>query len=109
MLEDLAGVLGMGLRPAGADRRWTTATDPSLLALRDFLRGRPDLGSLEDLGWEGASVDTDRVVDRAVQVFRAEARRRKDWAFADRLRDLLRALRVEVKDTPQGPRWEYLR
>jgi cysteinyl-tRNA synthetase len=108
-LEELAGVLGVGLRPGGADGRRTTVTDPSLLALRDFLRGRPDLGSLEDLGWDGATVDTDRVVDRAVQVFRAEARRRKDWAFADRLRDLLRALRVEVKDTPQGPRWEYLR
>jgi cysteinyl-tRNA synthetase len=46
------------------------------------------------------------VVDRAVLVFRAQARRQKDWAFADRLRDLLRQLGVEVKDTPQGPRWE---
>jgi cysteinyl-tRNA synthetase len=108
-LEALVGVLGIAARPGGGDRRRVAAADAPLLALRDFLRGRPDLGNLDGLEWEGTTVDTDPVVERAVQVFRAEARRRKDWAFADRLRDLLRELQVEVKDTPQGPRWDYLR
>ncbi len=106
-LEELAAVLGIGLRATVGVRLRVPAGDHRLLALRDLLAGRPDLGSIQDLAWDGTPVELDRIVDRAVQVFRAEARRRKDWAFADRLRDLLRQLGVEVKDTPQGPRWEY--
>ena len=36
---------------------------------------------------------------------RAEARARKDWAAADRVRDALAAAGVAVEDTPNGPRW----
>jgi cysteinyl-tRNA synthetase len=35
--------------------------------------------------------------------FREEARQKKDWATADRLRDELRAEGWSVEDTPQGP------
>ena len=105
-LEELAVVLGIGLRMASGAPRLLKGEE-RLLALRDLLAGRPDLGSIEDLAWDGATVELDQIVERAVRVFRAEARRRGEWAFADRLRDLLRQVRVEVKDTPQGPRWEY--
>ncbi len=40
---------------------------------------------------------------------REEARRRKDFALADRVRDRLRALGVVVEDTPEGPRWRLER
>ena len=36
---------------------------------------------------------------------REEARARKDWAEADRIRDALAAERVVIDDTPEGPRW----
>lgn len=36
---------------------------------------------------------------------RAAARRRKDWATSDRLRDELHAMGVRVVDTPEGQRW----
>jgi len=36
---------------------------------------------------------------------REAARRRKDWAAADRLRDQLAAEGVVIEDTPRGPRW----
>ena len=60
--------------------------------------------------WSGSGVTTDLhgVVDRLVEVAlqeRAEARTRKDWAAADRVRDALAAAGVLVEDTPTGPRW----
>ena len=59
-------------------------------------------------GGSGASADLHGVVDRLVAVAlqeRAEARARKDWAAADRVRDALTAAGVVVEDTPNGPRW----
>ncbi len=40
---------------------------------------------------------------------RQAARARKDFAAADAIRDQLKALGVQVEDTPQGPRWELIR
>ncbi|REJ33561.1 MAG: cysteine--tRNA ligase [Bacillota bacterium] len=37
---------------------------------------------------------------------RQEARARKDWATADRIRDRLRELGIIVEDTPTGSRWK---
>ncbi len=37
---------------------------------------------------------------------RNQARKEKDWARADRLRDRLNELKVSLKDTPQGTVWE---
>ncbi len=106
-LEALAGVLGIGLRGTATIRPRMAAGDPRFLALRDLLARRADLGSVEDLARGGTAIELDPWIERAVMVFRAEARRRKDWAFADQLRDILRQMGVEVKDTPQGPRWEH--
>ena len=36
---------------------------------------------------------------------REEARQRRDWAEADRIRQDLAAQGIEVTDTPNGPRW----
>jgi cysteinyl-tRNA synthetase len=60
--------------------------------------------------WSGSGTSTDLhgVVGRLVEVAlqeRAEARTRKDWAAADRVRDALAAAGVLVEDTPTGPRW----
>jgi cysteinyl-tRNA synthetase len=46
----------------------------------------------------------DGLVDVALQE-RAEARTRKDYAAADRIRDRLTAAGIAVEDTPDGPRW----
>ena len=42
---------------------------------------------------------------RALVDERADARARKDFAAADRVRDQLRAAGIDVEDTPSGPRW----
>ena len=39
---------------------------------------------------------------------REEARRRKDWALADSIREQLREKGIMLEDTPQGVRWKML-
>ncbi|MBY6208953.1 MULTISPECIES: cysteine--tRNA ligase [Halomonas] len=39
---------------------------------------------------------------------REQARQQRDFARADELRDALAELGVEVRDTPQGPRWQTI-
>jgi cysteinyl-tRNA synthetase len=40
---------------------------------------------------------------------RAQARREKDWAASDAIRDQLAEAGIAVEDTPQGQRWELSR
>lgn len=40
---------------------------------------------------------------------RGEARAKKDWAAADRIRDGLKELGIIIEDTPQGTRWKRVR
>jgi cysteinyl-tRNA synthetase len=51
---------------------------------------------------------TDGLVALALEQ-RQAARARKDFAAADAIRDQLKALGVQVEDTPSGPRWELSR
>jgi cysteinyl-tRNA synthetase len=44
-------------------------------------------------------------VERLIEE-RLEARRQKDWARADEIRDQLGALRIELHDTPAGTTWK---
>ena len=60
-------------------------------------------------GRQGTDERLREVVDALVGMTlaqREEARRRKDYATADALRDGLRHAGIVVEDTPQGPRWE---
>jgi cysteinyl-tRNA synthetase len=80
VLGSVRAMLGvLGLDPL--DPRWTAGTD-------------------ERLGQV-----TDGLVALALDQRRA-ARARKDFAAADAIRDQLKALGVQVEDTPQGTRWE---
>ncbi len=49
------------------------------------------------------SVDAEKV--EALIAERTEARKNKDWATADRIRDELNAMHVVVTDTPEGIKW----
>ena len=47
--------------------------------------------------------------DAKAMIFeRQTARERKDYAESDRLRDLLAEKGISVKDTPDGPIWQYI-
>jgi cysteinyl-tRNA synthetase len=83
----------------------------ALLSVRAML----DVLGLDPLSptWASAEAGSDLhdVVGRLVAVAlaeRQEARSRKDYAAADRIRDALAESGVAVEDTPSGPRWSLL-
>ena len=39
---------------------------------------------------------------------RNEARKNKDWATADKIRDELKARNIVLEDTPQGVKWKIV-
>jgi cysteinyl-tRNA synthetase len=41
-----------------------------------------------------------------VMTLRTNARKNKDWAAADFIRDELKKLGIVIEDTPEGPRWK---
>jgi cysteinyl-tRNA synthetase len=51
-----------------------------------------------------AEVSLDARMEQLIAA-RADARARKDWAAADRIRDEIAALGVVLQDTPQGVVW----
>ena len=86
----------------------SSALRGTLLSVRAML----DVLGLDPLSptWAGSESPSDlhAVVDRLVAVAleeRTQARARKDFAAADRVRDSLAAAGVAVEDTPTGPRW----
>ncbi len=42
-----------------------------------------------------------------ILAIRADAKTNKDWPTADRIRDHLKAMKIEVKDTKEGTTWTY--
>ncbi|MBJ04944.1 MAG: cysteine--tRNA ligase, partial [Flavobacteriales bacterium] len=38
---------------------------------------------------------------------RNEAKSKKDWATADKIRDSLNEIKIEIKDTKDGAQWDY--
>jgi cysteinyl-tRNA synthetase len=94
-----------GLLTASPDDQATALAD-ALAALREaggflgFLRADPD-------AWfEGGADDALKAKVEALLLTRAAARKAKDWAAADRIRDELTALNVVVMDGPTGATWK---
>ena len=49
----------------------------------------------------------DHLINLLLEI-RQDARDRKDWETSDKIRDRLKALNVEIQDTPQGTTWKFL-
>ena len=56
---------------------------------------------------ESENQDTDTAEIEALIEKRTQARKNKDWATADAIRDELNARNVVIKDTPNGIEWSF--
>jgi len=90
----------------GAISAWVKRTaeptrgDAELMRAFDAALGVLDLSAPEG---EGGSGDDAAILELIAQ--RDDARKNKDWAASDRIRDELAAMGVEVKDGPDGATW----
>lgn len=84
-----------------------TATEAGLEEARRVLEIMGDiLGLNPDLGSPDRSSITGDLLDLLVAI-RSEMRARKDWVWADKIRDHLAGLGVTLEDTPKGTRWKW--
>ena len=58
-------------------------------------------------GGEKETENLDSEIEALIEK-RQEARKNKDWATADRIRDELAARNIKLIDTPEGIRWEKI-
>lgn len=89
----------------------STAQDSATLAIK----AAQVRGALSVLGcdpWDSAWINSDAGLDEVISGLvttllaeREEARARKDFASADRIRDRITELGLTLEDTPDGPRW----
>lgn len=93
---------------AAADRRQPASRDLLTAALSIYKQAGAVLGLFQ----QTASIRTAHTeqIDRWVAILvdlRARARKAKNYALADQVRDMLNALQIKLEDTPEGSRINY--
>lgn len=66
-----------------------------------------ELGNVLGLFTKDEESSLDAEVEELIAA-RNEARKAKDWAKADEIRDKLKAMNIELKDTPMGVKWSRI-
>lgn len=68
------------------------------------------IDTIDDILGLSLRASTPDITDEQKQLVlqRQRARDNKDWAESDRIRDELAVHKIEVKDTPSGPIWQYI-
>ena len=85
-----------------ATKRALIASFDTVLGL-DLLEKAAALREKESAAASEGDPEIDALVAR-----RTEAKKAKNWAEADAIRDQLKAMGIEVTDTPQGPVWKRI-
>jgi cysteinyl-tRNA synthetase len=101
--EDLAywlGILGVAPNDSWLEEPRVELAPDFVARLQEALRAASSDTSSHSI--DGASPED--AIERVVAL-RGEARRAKDWAASDRLRDALLSCGVEVKDSKDGTTW----
>jgi cysteinyl-tRNA synthetase len=114
VLQGMLDALDADLNTAGAlghlfdlVRETHTAIDAGKLGKRDPPSAREALGAFERIFGirPGQRADLNAEIEALIRK-RVEARARKDFAAADRIRDDLLGRGIILEDTPQGVRWK---
>ncbi len=75
--------------------------------LEKVLAAIHEIGDVLGLFEEKEEAQGDAEIEALIEK-RNEARKNKDWAEADRIRDELKARNIVLKDTPTGVQWSYV-
>ncbi len=82
----------------------STATNPSKELAEAAMELFNELTQVMGILYQKQEKNEDAEIDALIEK-RAEARKAKNWAEADRIRDELKARHVVLEDTPQGVKW----
>lgn len=82
----------------------TAANEPSRELCEFALSLFGELADVLGLLYQKKETSLDEEIE-ALIAQRAEARKNRDWATADRIRDELKARHIVLEDTPQGVKW----
>lgn len=80
----------------------------SLEAIEKTLALIDELGGVLGLFAKRADDSASEEIEALIEA-RAKARAEKNWAEADAIRDKLKAMNIELKDTPTGVKWSYIK
>ena len=91
---------------SGANKTVSKDGDNSKDVLEKVLGAIHEIGDVLGLFEEKEEIKGDSEIEALIEK-RNEARKNKDWAEADRIRDELKARNIILKDTPTGVKWSY--
>ncbi len=94
-LRELAGTLGLFIKPPAKENTVDDALTPKLIELVTELAAQGRLG---------ANPKIDDVMQLVIEL-RADARKKKDFATADKIRHALTAMKITLEDRPGGTEW----
>ncbi|HJT97004.1 MAG TPA: cysteine--tRNA ligase [Rhodanobacteraceae bacterium] len=111
-LAVLAEIASASRRAAPADRKAAKIALLGAGAMLGLLQSDPEVWFKQDLGRaDGAAADREAIdadeID-ALVARRNDARKTRDFAEADRIRDLLAAKGIAIEDGAQGTRWKVV-
>lgn len=91
---------------SAANKGFSENGDNAKEALEKTLAQIHELGDVLGLFEEKQEKSADAEIEALIEK-RNEARKNKNWAEADRIRDELKAKNIILKDTPMGVKWSY--
>lgn len=86
------------------DINGSVAGSPSRFLVQGCLQRLMELADVLGLLYQEKNNDLDSEIEALIEK-RTQARKNRDWATADAIRDELKARQVVLEDTPQGVKW----